>query len=188
MPIRVRIDETGGREALDVLLGGMVRDFGQERTRRKLLIPAMRPLGNRVNRRIRATTPVSRQSLKNRLHLADSVRGRIRTEPDGNISYYGGYLRGRRTGIRFQQVLAITYGARGRPGLEIIRRALAEEAGADGQRFRDNLVAQLVGRLNALILEAETKRDSRRLGRLRRARVRVEPHFQAAIRRTQPRR
>lgn len=187
MAVRIRMDLEGGREALDVILGGLIRDFGQERTRRKLLIPAMRPLGNRVNRRIRSTTPVSSTALRNRLHLVDSVRGRIRTEPDGNISFYGGYLRGRRTGIRFQQVLAITYGARGRSGLDIIRRALAAEAGADGQLFRDRLVAQLVGRLNALILEAETKRDSARASRLRRARGRVEPAFQAAIRRSQPR-
>ena len=182
MPVELQFDIEGARAALDVLLEGLVRDLGADRARNQILIPALRPFGQRINRRIRRLTPRSSRAPTGRRHLADTVRGRIRRERDGNVSFYGGYRRGKRTGVRFQQVLAVTYGARGRQGRDVIRRAVAEVAGPDGRRFFADMILKITGRINTLIAEAEAQRRGPRLQRLRSARTRIDPQFQQALR------
>lgn len=89
-------------------------------TTRRVLGPVLRRTAKPALQYLRSQTPVSRLVLRNRLHLADSPRTQIKGyKRDGRVVAYVKWRRGRRTGIRWQQAVAVEYGARGRPGRHI---------------------------------------------------------------------
>ena len=93
-------------------------------TTRRVLGPVLRRTAKPALDYLRQNTPVSRLVLRNRLHLADSPRTQVKSyKRDGRVVAYVKWRRGRRTGIRWQQAVAVEYGARGRPGRNITGQA-----------------------------------------------------------------
>ena len=125
-------------------------------TTQRVLGPVLRRTAKPALEYLRANTPVSRLVLSSRLHLADSPRTQVRSyRRDGRIIAYVKWRRGRRTGIRWQQAVAVEYGARGRPGRNITGQAGAV---ALARANADDFLAAVSGRIQAVLRRERRKR------------------------------
>jgi len=123
----------------------------------RVLGPVLRRAARPALDYLRSRTPLSTLALRTRLHLADSPRTRIKTyRRDGRIVAYVKWQRGRRTGIRWQQALAVEYGARGRPGQRITARA---GAAAVSRASADAFMAAVYRRIEDVLSREKRKMD-----------------------------
>ena len=126
-------------------------------TTQRVLGPVLRRTARPALEYLRANTPVSGLVLSSRLHLADSPRTQVRSyRRDGRIVAYVKWRRGRRTGIRWQQAVAVEYGARGRPGRNITARA---GAAALARASADDFMIAVDRRMQNILRRERRKMD-----------------------------
>lgn len=107
---------------------------------------ALNRVGGQARKALRQGTP------KRTGRLRRSVRGRVDRGRGGQLWYRAGYAR--KLLDRFQQALAIEWGARGTRPVRAIRRALDTAAGRDGGKFRSLFVDEMQRRIRQLALKA----------------------------------
>ena len=135
--MQTRVETDQARRQLDRFLAVL----GPEADR--ALVAVVRKVAGEGRTILKALTPRSSEPARpeGRRRLRQNVKARTRRDRESGgaraFVYYS------RRGLRFQQVLAVEHGARGRPGQFAAARALEKVAGPGGDRYRGGVLSGL---------------------------------------------